>query len=105
MSKCHCQVEYYDTLGKEGYGWGQRTVGLAPPGQTAGFIVNLRFDAAWEIHLFLVSRGIPYAIIGGTALPRWGEPGFTKDVDLGLRAGQVSQSKSGINYSGLRDRS
>jgi len=48
--------------------------------------VNLRFDAAWEIHRFLVSRGIPYAIIGGTALPRWGEPRFTKDVDLVVMA-------------------
>ena len=48
--------------------------------------MNLRFDAAWEIHLFLVSRGIPYAIIGGTALPRWGEPRFTKDVDLVVMA-------------------
>jgi predicted nucleotidyltransferase len=48
--------------------------------------VNLRYDAAWEIHLFLVSRGTPYAIIGGTALPRWGEPRFTKDVDLVVMA-------------------
>jgi len=48
--------------------------------------VNLRFDAAWEIHLFLISRGIPYAIIGGTALPRWGEPRFTKDLDLVVMA-------------------
>ena len=48
--------------------------------------MNLRYDAAWEIHLFLVSRGIPYAIIGGTTLPRWGEPRFTKDVDLVVMA-------------------
>jgi hypothetical protein len=58
-------VEHYDTLGKENYAWGQRRVRLTPPGQIAGVIVKLRFDAAWEIHLFLVSRGIPYAIIGG----------------------------------------
>lgn len=44
--------------------------------------MNPRFDAAWEIHSFLAARGISYAIIGGTALPRWGEPRFTKDVDL-----------------------
>jgi hypothetical protein len=44
--------------------------------------MNPRFEAAWEIHQFLVQRGIPYAIIGGTALPRWGEPRFTEDVDL-----------------------
>lgn len=48
--------------------------------------MNLRYYAAWEIHLFLVSRGIPYAIIGGTALPRWGEPRFTRDVDLVVMA-------------------
>jgi len=44
--------------------------------------MNPRFAAAWEIHSFLTERGIAYAIIGGTALPRWGEPRFTKDVDL-----------------------
>ncbi len=44
--------------------------------------MNPRFEAAWEIHQFLTARGIAYAIIGGTALPRWGEPRFTKDVDL-----------------------
>ena len=44
--------------------------------------MNPRFEAAWEIHSFLTERGIAYAIIGGTALPRWGEPRFTKDVDL-----------------------
>lgn len=44
--------------------------------------MNPRFDAAWEIHNFLVANKIPYAIIGGTALPRWGDPRFTRDVDL-----------------------
>jgi len=44
--------------------------------------MNNRFQAAWEIHKFLTKHNIPYAIIGGTALPRWGEPRFTKDVDL-----------------------
>ena len=44
--------------------------------------MNTRFAAAWEIHKFLTKHKIPYAIIGGTALPRWGEPRFTKDVDL-----------------------
>lgn len=32
---------------------GQRPQDLYSPGQTAGFVVNLRFDAAWEIHPFL----------------------------------------------------
>ncbi len=44
--------------------------------------MNVRFEAAWEIHQFLTKHGIAYAIIGGSALPRWGEPRFTKDVDL-----------------------
>ncbi len=44
--------------------------------------MNVRFQAAWEIHQFLKKHGIAYAIIGGSALPRWGEPRFTKDVDL-----------------------
>ena len=44
--------------------------------------MNARFEAAWEIHQFLLAHNIPYAIIGGSALPRWGEPRFTKDVDL-----------------------
>ncbi len=44
--------------------------------------MNPRFEAAWEIHQFLSQHNISYAIIGGTALPRWGEPRFTKDVDL-----------------------
>jgi len=44
--------------------------------------MNPRLQAAWEIHRFLTQHKIPYAIIGGTALPRWGEPRFTTDVDL-----------------------
>lgn len=44
--------------------------------------MNPRFEAALEIHQFLTKHNIAYAIIGGTALPRWGEPRFTKDVDL-----------------------
>lgn len=44
--------------------------------------MNPRFEAAWEIHQFFAAHRIAYAIIGGMALPRWGEPRFTKDVDL-----------------------
>lgn len=47
--------------------------------------MNPRFEAAWEVHTFLAENRVPYAIIGGTALPRWGEPRFTKDVDLVVR--------------------
>lgn len=39
-------------------------------------------EAAWEVHCFLTARQIPYAIIGGLAVQRWGEPRFTRDVDV-----------------------
>ena len=38
---------------------------LTPPGQTAGVIQTLRFDAAWEIHQFRGSGGNLYALLGG----------------------------------------
>jgi hypothetical protein len=44
--------------------------------------MNSQFEAAWEIHHFLTARCIPYAIIGGLAVQRWGEPRFTQDVDV-----------------------
>jgi len=39
-------------------------------------------EAAWEIHCFMTSHQIPYAIIGGLAVQYWGEPRLTGDVDL-----------------------
>jgi|Deesub1362B_J571_1020462.scaffolds.fasta_scaffold05994_4 predicted nucleotidyltransferase len=39
-------------------------------------------QAASEIARFLEERGIPYFIIGGLALQHWGEPRFTRDVDV-----------------------
>ncbi len=39
-------------------------------------------EAAWEIHCFLAAQQVPYAIIGGLAVQRWGEPRFTRDVDI-----------------------
>jgi hypothetical protein len=44
--------------------------------------MNVRDEAAWELHLFLRSLGISYAIIGGAAVQIWGEPRLTQDVDL-----------------------
>jgi hypothetical protein len=44
--------------------------------------MNLQFKAAWEIHQFLRKERIPCAIIGGIALQYWGEPRFTRDVDV-----------------------
>ena len=44
--------------------------------------MSLQLEAAWEIHQFLKTRKIPYAIIGGLAVQYWGEPRFTRDVDV-----------------------
>jgi hypothetical protein len=48
--------------------------------------VNPRLEAAWEIHQFLTENGLKYAIIGGLAVQNWGEPRFTRDVDLTIAA-------------------
>jgi hypothetical protein len=39
-------------------------------------------EAAWEVHCFLTAQRVSYAIIGGLAVQRWGEPRFTRDVDV-----------------------
>jgi len=44
--------------------------------------VNRQFETAWQLHLFLSTHRIPYAIIGGIAVQRWGQPRLTRDVDL-----------------------
>lgn len=44
--------------------------------------MNRQFITAWQLHTFLRTRGIPYAIIGGIAVQRWGQPRLTRDVDL-----------------------
>jgi predicted nucleotidyltransferase len=43
-------------------------------------------SAVWEIHQVLTELKLPYAIIGGTAVQYWGEPRFTKDIDLTVLA-------------------
>lgn len=43
-------------------------------------------EEAWEVHQFLTGLRLPYAIIGGTAVQIWGEPRFTKDLDLTVLA-------------------
>ncbi len=42
------------------------------------------FDAAREVQDFLRRSGGEFCFIGGVALQRWGEPRFTRDVDLTL---------------------
>ncbi|MDW8319219.1 MAG: nucleotidyl transferase AbiEii/AbiGii toxin family protein [Anaerolineae bacterium] len=44
--------------------------------------MNQQEAAAWELHQFLRSLGLPYAVIGGMAVQWWGEPRATRDVDL-----------------------
>jgi hypothetical protein len=44
--------------------------------------VNGQFEAAWRLHQFFSTRGIPYVVIGGIAVQRWGEPRLTVDADL-----------------------
>ena len=47
--------------------------------------MNRQFEAAWELHRFLIEREIPYVIIGGIAVQRWGQPRLTRDVDLTIQ--------------------
>jgi hypothetical protein len=44
-------------------------------------------EAAQEIDGFLQRQGWRYCIVGGIAVPRWGEPRTTQDVDICLLAG------------------
>ena len=44
--------------------------------------MNRQFSTAWTVHPFLTDRSIPYVIIGGLAVQRWGNPRFTRDVDV-----------------------
>lgn len=41
-------------------------------------------SAALEIQTFLEGERLPFCFIGGLALQRWGEPRFTRDIDLTL---------------------
>lgn len=45
------------------------------------------FEAALELQIFFAERRWQSCIIGGIALLRWGEPRFTRDVDVTLLAG------------------
>ncbi len=38
------------------------------------------FRAAQQIASFMEAQQVPYAFIGGLALPHWGEPRFTRDA-------------------------
>ena len=44
-------------------------------------------QAALDLQTFCIERGWQFCIIGGVAVLRWGEPRFTRDVDVTLLAG------------------
>jgi hypothetical protein len=46
--------------------------------------MNGLFDAARDLQMFLETRGWRFCFIGGLAVLRWGEPRFTRDVDVTL---------------------
>ncbi|TVM03513.1 MAG: hypothetical protein CV087_04655 [Candidatus Brocadia sp. WS118] len=49
--------------------------------------------AIMEIHEFLTREGIPYVLIGGIALQWWGEPRFTRDVDVTILVNSRDEEK------------
>lgn len=49
--------------------------------------MNPILQAAAEIDLFCTERGLPFCIIGGLAVLRWGRPRLTRDVDLTIVTG------------------
>jgi Nucleotidyl transferase AbiEii toxin, Type IV TA system len=54
--------------------------------------MNPQFEAAIELHEYFETRKIPYAIIGGMAVQYWGEPRFTKDIDITILLPQDQES-------------
>lgn len=39
-------------------------------------------EAVLEVTAFLEAVGVPYVIIGGLAVQHWGDPRFTRDIDI-----------------------
>ena len=50
----------------------------------ARYAMSTLFDAALDLQEFVESRGWRFCFIGGLAVLRWGEPRFTRDVDVTL---------------------
>lgn len=44
--------------------------------------MSAQFEAAWQLHLFFTRHAIPYTVIGGLAVQRWGQPRLTRDVNV-----------------------
>lgn len=49
-------------------------------------------SVAAEVAAFLEELDVPYAIIGGLAVQHWGEPRFTRDVDVAVLAPSAQQA-------------
>jgi len=49
--------------------------------------------AAVRVQSLLVERGWQFCFIGGIAIQRWGEPRFTRDIDLTLLTGFGSEER------------
>ena len=49
--------------------------------------MNRIFEAALDIQGACTSRGWKFCVIGGVAVQRWGEPRFTRDVDVTVLSG------------------
>jgi len=64
------------------------------------------FSAALSLQNFFTEQGWRFAVIGGIALLRWGEPRFTRDVDVTLLAGfgEEDQFIQPILSAGFRER-
>jgi hypothetical protein len=45
------------------------------------------FEAALELQNFFIARRWKFCLTGGIAVLRWGEPRFTRDVDVTLLTG------------------
>jgi hypothetical protein len=64
------------------------------------------FDAARDLQAFLDTRGWRFCFIGGIAVLRWGEPRFTRDVDVTLLCpfGGEDEVSAPLLNSGYRGR-
>ncbi|MBI4507015.1 MAG: nucleotidyl transferase AbiEii/AbiGii toxin family protein [Chloroflexi bacterium] len=49
-------------------------------------------SVAAEVGAFLEELAVPYAIIGGLAAQHWGEPRFTRDVDVAVLAPSAQEA-------------
>jgi hypothetical protein len=64
------------------------------------------FEAALELQNLFIRRQWQFCLIGGIALLRWGEPRFTRDVDVTLLTGFGREDEfiTPILFSGYRGR-